>query len=275
MNVIRRRGWELPESCATPEHLFFDRRAFLAATAGGMAATALAPAFAMAQRVADIPDPSAGMYPFKRNEKYVLDRDITAEKINISYNNFYEYGTSKDVGRAAQQLRVRPWTVKIDGMVEKPQEVGIDDLLKAMPLEERLYRHRCVEAWGMAIPWSGFALAEFVKFAKPLSSAKYLKMETFNDPAMAPGQRNPLYTWPYIEGITMAEATNELAFLVTGAYGKPVAKQMGAPLRLAVPWKYGFKSIKSIVRCGRTALKPTTFRFPCLCRCRRRIRRSR
>lgn len=256
MNTIRRRGWQIPESCATPEHLFFDRRAFLAATGAGLTTAALMPATAKAQRVADIPDPSAGMYPMKRNEKFALDRDITPEKINTNYNNFYEYGTSKDVARAAQQLRVRPWTVKIDGMVEKAQEVGIDDLLKTMPLEERLYRHRCVEAWSMAIPWSGFPLAELVKFAKPLSSATYLRMETFNDPAMAPGQRSPLYTWPYVEGLTMAEATNELAFLVTGAYGKPVAKTQGAPLRLAVPWKYGFKSIKSIVRFTFTDQRP-------------------
>jgi sulfoxide reductase catalytic subunit YedY len=256
MNTIRRRGWEVPESCATPEHLFFDRRAFLAATGAGLAMAASTPATAMAERISDIPDPSAGVYPVKQNEKYVLDRDVTPEKINTNYNNFYEYGTSKDVARAAQQLRVRPWTVKIDGMVEKAQEVGIDDLLKTMPLEERLYRHRCVEAWGMAIPWSGFPLAEFVKFAKPLSSAKYLRMETFNDPSMAPGQRSPLYAWPYVEGLTMAEATNELAFLVTGAYGKPVAKTQGAPLRLAVPWKYGFKSIKSIVRFTFTDERP-------------------
>ena len=256
MNIIRRRGWEIPESHATPEHLFFDRRAFLAATGAGVAMAACSPASAMAQRVADIPDPSVGLYPAKLNEKFVLDREVTPEKFNISYNNFYEYGTSKDVVRASQQLRVRPWTVKIDGMVEKPQEIGIDDLLKVMPLAERLYRHRCVEAWGMAVPWSGFPLVELVKFAKPLSSAKYLKMETFMDPAMAPGQRANWYPWPYIEGLTMAEATNELAFLVTGAYGKPVAKQMGAPLRLAVPWKYGFKSIKSIVRFTFTDERP-------------------
>jgi sulfoxide reductase catalytic subunit YedY len=256
MNIIRRRGWEIPESCATPEHIFFDRRALLAAAGASLAATALSPAAAMAQRVADAPDPSAALYPFKHNDKYVLDRDITPEQTNINYNNFYEYGTSKDVAKAAQQLRVRPWTIKIDGMVEKPREVAIDDLLKAMPLEERLYRHRCVEAWGMAIPWSGFSLAEFVKYAAPLSSAKYLRMETFKDPAMAPGQRAVWYPWPYIEGLTMAEATNELAFLVTGAYGKPVAKQMGAPLRLAVPWKYGFKSIKSIVRFTFTDQRP-------------------
>ncbi len=254
MNVIRRRGWEISESCATPEHLFFDRRAFIAATAG-LAAAAL-PGNALAQRAADAPDPSAGLYPLKQNPKYALDRDLTPEKINLAYNNFYEFGTSKDVVKASQQLRIRPWTVKIDGMVEKPREVAIDDLLKTMPLEERLYRHRCVEAWGMAIPWSGFAMADFVKFANPLSSAKYVKMETFMDPKMAPGQRAAWYPWPYVEGLTMAEATNELTFLVTGAYGKPVAKQMGAPLRLAVPWKYGFKSIKSIVRFTFTDQRP-------------------
>jgi sulfoxide reductase catalytic subunit YedY len=256
MNVIRRRGWEIPESCATPEHLFFDRRAFIAAAGAGLAAAALLPSAATAQRASDAPDPSAGLYPLKQNPKYALDRDVTPEKVNLAYNNFYEYGTSKDVVKAAQQLRVRPWTVKIDGMVEKPQDVAIDDLLKAMPLEERLYRHRCVEAWGMAIPWSGFAMAEFVKYARPLSSAKYVKMETFMDPAMAPGQRAAWYPWPYVEGLTMAEATNELTFLVTGAYGKPVARQMGAPLRLAVPWKYGFKSIKSIVRFTFTDQRP-------------------
>ena len=247
MNVIRRRGWEIPESCATPEHLFFNRRSFLTVAGAGLALSGL-PAGAMAQRVADIPDPSESLYPAKNNPKFVLDRDVTPEKVNINYNNFYEFSTSKSLFREAQQLRVRPWMVKIDGLVEKPQQIAIDDLLKQMPLEERLYRHRCVEAWGMAVPWSGFSLAEFVKFCKPLSGAKYLRMETFNDPKMAPGQGSPLYPWPYVEGLTMAEATNELAFLVTGAYGKPVAKSMGAPLRLAVPWKYGFKSIKSIVR---------------------------
>src|SRR6185369_8291560 len=149
MNVIRRRGWEISESQATPENLFFNRRAFLAAAGAGIAVAA-APSGAMAQRVGDIPDPSAGLYPAKNNPKFVLDREITPEKVNLNYNNFYEYGTSKDVVKAAQQLRIRPWTVKIDGMVEKPREVAIDDLLKAMPIEERLYRHRCVEAWGMA-----------------------------------------------------------------------------------------------------------------------------
>jgi len=255
MNVIRRRGWELPERAATPEHLFFDRRAFLAA--GG--ALLASPGLATAQRIADLPDPSASLYPAKRNDKFVLDRPITDEAINTTYNNFYEFGSSKTISRAAEALKLRPWTVKIDGMVTKPFEIGIDDLLAKMPLEERLYRHRCVEAWSMAIPWSGFPLAKLIELAQPLSSAKYVRMETFLDRTVASGQRASWYPWPYVEGLTIAEATNELAFLVTGAYGKPVSKPQGAPLRLAVPWKYGFKSIKSITRFSFTDQRPKSF----------------
>jgi len=257
MHVIRRRGWEIPERLATPEHLFFSRRQVLAAA--GAAAVALAPRLALAQRIADLPDPSAKLYPAKRNEKYLLDRPITEERFNLDYNNFYEFGSSKLIAKAAQALPLRPWTVKLDGMVEKPIEIGIDDLLRAMPLEERLYRHRCVEAWSMTIPWSGFPFAKLVELAKPLSSAKYVRMETFLNAKVASGQRQTWYPWPYVEGLTIAEATNELAFLVTGAYGKPVSKQMGAPLRLAVPWKYGFKSIKSIVRFSFTDKRPKSF----------------
>jgi sulfoxide reductase catalytic subunit YedY len=257
MHVIRRRGWEIPERLATPEHLFFNRRAFLAA--GGAAALALSPELALAQRITDLPDPTGALYPVKRNDKFVLDRPITDEKINTNYNNFYEFGSSKTIAKAAQALKLRPWTIKIDGMVEKAQDIGIDDLVRKMPLEERLYRHRCVEAWSMAIAWSGFPFAKLVELAKPLSSAKYVRMETFLDSSTASGQRQTWYPWPYVEGLTMAEATNELAFLVTGAYGKPVSKQMGAPLRLAVPWKYGFKSIKSIVRFHFTDQRPKSF----------------
>jgi len=257
MHVIRRRGWEIPEHLATPEHLFLNRRTFLAAT--GASALALSSELALAQRVSDLPDPSANLYPAKRNEKFVLDRAITDEKVNINYNNFYEFGSSKNIARAAQALRLRPWTVKIDGMVEKAQELDIDDLLKKVTLEERLYRHRCVEAWGMTIPWSGFPLAKLVELAKPLSSATYLRMETFMDPSVAPGQKVRLYPWPYVEGLTMAEAANDLAFLVTGAYGRPVAKSMGAPIRLALPWKYGFKSIKSIVKFTFTDQRPKSY----------------
>jgi sulfoxide reductase catalytic subunit YedY len=254
MLVIRRRGWEIPEHRATPERLFLSRREVIAA--GGAATLALVPQLARAQRVADLPDPTRDLYPAKRNEKYVLDRPLTDEDVNANYNNFYEFNSTKQVARQAQALPVRPWTVKIDGMVEKPQEIGIDDLIRKMPLEERLYRMRCVEAWSMTIPWSGFPFAKLVEFAKPLSGAKYVRMETFLNPKIAPGQRQTWYPWPYIEGLTMAEATNELAFLVTGAYGKPIAKQHGAPLRLAVPWKYGFKSIKSIVRFSFTDQRP-------------------
>src|SRR6266481_5959396 len=196
MHIMRRRGWELPEHLATPEHLFFDRRVFLLA-AGATAAT-LSPAAAMAQRVTDLPDPTKDLYPAKRNEKFTLDRAVTDEQINTTYNNFYEFGSAKTIARSAQALRLRPWTVKIDGMVEKPLEIGIDDLLARMPLEERLYRHRCVEAWSMAIPWSGFPLARLVELAKPLSSARYLRMETFLDKAVAPGQRQTFYPWPYV-----------------------------------------------------------------------------
>ncbi|MDO8877641.1 MAG: protein-methionine-sulfoxide reductase catalytic subunit MsrP [Pseudolabrys sp.] len=248
MNIIRRRGWEIPESQLTPEHLAFSRRSLLI---GGASALAFAPAAAHAQRVSDVanlPDPNADLYPAKLNAKYPLDRPITDEKINANYNNFYEFNSTKDVVEQAQKLPIRPWMVKIDGMVEKPFEIGADELIRKLGIEERTYRHRCVEAWGMAIAWTGFPLAKLVDLAKPLGSAKFLHMETFLNPKVAPGQRQAWYPWPYVEGLSMAEATNELAFIATGAYGHPMLKQHGAPLRLAVPWKYGFKSIKSIVR---------------------------
>lgn len=256
MNVIYRRGWEIPDRLATPEHLVFNRRSFLTGVASALALTSYP---ANAQRVSDLarlPDPSADLYPAKRNEKYVLDRPITDEKINSNYNNFYEFNSSKLVAAQAQALPIRPWMVKIDGMVEKPMEIGIDELIRKMTLEERTYRHRCVEAWSMAIAWTGFPFAKLIDLARPLGSAKYVRMETFNDPKVAPGLRQTWYPWPYVEGLTMAEATNELTFLATGAYGHPIAKQQGAPLRLAVPWKYGFKSIKSIVSFSFTDKRP-------------------
>jgi sulfoxide reductase catalytic subunit YedY len=259
MRVIRRREWELPDHMATPEHAVLDRRAFLATGAAAVAGVMSLAQAARAQRVGDLPDPSRDLYPVKRNKAFTLDRPVTDETLNVTYNNFYEFGSAKTIARAAQALKLRPWTIRIDGMVEKEQEIGIDDLIRRMPLEERLYRHRCVEAWSMAIPWSGFPLARLVELAQPLSSAKFLRMETFLDPSVASGQRQTWYPWPYVEGLTMAEATNELAFLVTGAYGKPVAKSMGAPLRLAVPWKYGFKSIKSIRRFTFTDQRPKSF----------------
>ena len=256
MNVIRRRGWEIPEREATPEHLVFSRRAVLA---GGASALALAPHAARAQRVEDLgklPDPTADLYPAKRNEAYTLDRPVTDETINGHYNNFYEFGMAKNIAEPAQVLPTRPWTIKIDGNVEKPFEIGVDDLIRKIGLEERTYRHRCVEAWSMAIAWTGFPLAKLIMLARPLGNATYVRMETFQNPKIAPGQRQPWYPWPYVEGLTMAEAANDLTFIATGAYGHPLAKQHGAPLRLAVPWKYGFKSIKSIVKFTFTDQRP-------------------
>jgi len=260
MLIRRRRGWELPERAATPEHLFRARRQLIKGLAAGGLIAAAAPALKAARAAAAAAeDPSAELYPFMRNPRYQPGRDITPEDITSVYNNFYEFGSHKRIAKAAQKLKIRPWSVAIEGLVEKEMTLDIDELIRQMPREERLYRHRCVEAWAMAVPWSGFALKALVDLARPLGSAKYLVMQTFHDAAMASGQKQFWYPWPYTEGVTMAEATNELAFLVTGVYGKPAAKQFGAPLRLALPWKYGFKSIKSIVRFRFTDQRPVSF----------------
>jgi sulfoxide reductase catalytic subunit YedY len=261
MLIKRRRGWELPERLATPEDVFLNRRAFLAAAGFGAASLIAAPGLARAEE-----DPSAHLYPAKPNPAFAdAGREVTPEVLNTTINNFYEFGTSKRIASAAAALRIRPWEVRVDGEVEAPFTIALDDLLKKVTLEERVYRHRCVEAWSMVVPWSGFALKELVALAKPLSGAKYVRFETFHDPDMAPGQKPALFglggalPWPYVEGLTMAEAANDLAFLVTGAYGKPVARSMGAPIRLHLPWKYGFKSIKSVVRVSFTAERPVSF----------------
>uniref|UniRef100_UPI003137E8DB protein-methionine-sulfoxide reductase catalytic subunit MsrP n=1 Tax=Ferrovibrio terrae TaxID=2594003 RepID=UPI003137E8DB len=188
-----------------------------------------------------------------------LGRDMTEEKVATSYNNFYEFGTTKNIVKPAQALTIKPWQVKIDGMVAKEITIDAEDLIRKLPLEERLYRFRCVEAWSMAVPWSGFPLKALVDFAQPMSGAKYLKMETFSRPQEASGQKQFWYPWPYTEGLSIEEARNELAFIATGIYGKPIPRQNGAPLRLAVPWKYGFKSVKSIVRFTFTDKRPKTF----------------
>ncbi len=254
MHYIRRKGWEIPERQATPEALFLDRRAVLGAGAGSILAGAL-PALAATEG----PDPSASLYPAKRNEAFKLDRDLTPEKTNLQYNNFYEFGSDKRIFNRVDTLKTRPWTLKIDGMVDKPFELGINDLLKKVELEERLYRHRCVEAWSMTIPWTGFPLKQLVDLCKPTSGAKYIQFETFLDPKMGPGQKQSWYPWPYVEGLSMAEAMNDLTLMVTGAYGKPLAKQFGAPIRLHTPWKYGFKSVKSITRISFVEKQPKNF----------------
>jgi sulfoxide reductase catalytic subunit YedY len=245
MLIKRKLGWEIPEHRVTPEAVFLNRRSLLT----GIAGAALA-GFAGSAKAEG--DPSQGLYPAPLNPAYKdAGRQVTEEKYNINYNNFYEFGTSKSIAAEAEKLRIRPWEIAIDGEVDKPFVIGIDDLLKKVTLEERIYRHRCVEAWSMVVPWAGFPLRALVDLAKPKADVKYVRFETFNDPEMASGQQPGLFgtmPWPYVEGLTMAEAMHDLAFVVTGAYGKPVAKSMGAPIRIHLPWKYGFKSIKSIVK---------------------------
>lgn len=252
MLIRRRPEWEIAEAAATPESAYLNRRALLAGMgagvgllAGGRASLAAADA--------------AARYPAPRNPAYQIDRPLTAEAEATTYNNFYEFGMTKNIWRAAQALPLRPWKVTIDGMVEKPIELDFDQLLAQMPLEERLYRFRCVEAWAMTVPWTGFPLKALVDMARPLSSAKYLEMQTFQNPAAAPAQKQYWYPWPYTEGLTVAEAVNELAFIATGIYGKPLPAQNGAPLRLVTPWKYGFKSVKSIVRFRFTDRRPVGY----------------
>lgn len=252
MLIKQRRAWDLPERLATPESVFLNRRALLGG-AGGVIAGSLLGGHPLAAATGE------GLYPAPRNESYALDRAVTPERYSGDYNNFYEFGTSKTVLPAAGALKPKPWPVTIDGLVEKPFTIDAWDLAAKMGLEERLYRHRCVEAWSMAVPWTGFPLSKLVALAKPLSGAKYVRFETFMDKAVAPGQRQFFYPWPYIEGLTMAEAANDLAFMVTGVYGKPLPNQFGAPLRLAVPWKYGFKSAKSLVKISFVAERPKTF----------------
>ena len=264
MLIKNRPSWEISENLATPEQAFLNRRQFLGKGGIALGGSALflsgaAGGLSTMDANAAQSDPTLDLYPAKKNASYSLDRELTPEDVNSTYNNFYEFGSHKQISSAAQALETRPWTITLDGMVEKEQVLDVDTLIRHMQLEERLYRHRCVEAWSMTIPWTGFSFAALVAYARPLSGAKYIRMETFMDPDMASGQRQTWNPWPYVEGLTMQEATNELAFLVTGAYGKPAAKQFGAPLRLAVPWKYGFKSIKSIVKFTFTDERPKSF----------------
>ena len=262
MLIKVKRGWEMPEHMATPEDVYLNRRQIAKTLAAGPIIAGTAPLLMASQAMAAAPanDPTVGMYPVDRNPKYVLDRDITPEQDAITYNNYYEFGSHKQISRSAQKLSIRPWEISISGMVEKEFKIGIDDLLKKVTLEERLYRHRCVEAWAMAVPWSGFPMRQLVELAKPMSGATYVTMQTIaEDKKQMPGLRQFWYPWPYTEGLTIEEATNEMAFLVTGLYGKPVPPQNGAPLRLAVPWKYGFKSVKSIVSFNFTNKRPKTF----------------
>ena len=238
MFIHRRKGWELPESAVTPEHLMIGRRAAMAG-AGLMAAGLAARA-----RAEDV--------------KYPPGREVTPEADATTYNNFYEFGGDKAISRLAQRLPTAPWQIEFAGMVDKPRTMDVADLLKQVQLEDRVYRHRCVEAWAMTLPLTGFPLPALLKVAQPTASAKYIVFESAALPRVMPGLRNSLYPWPYTEGLTMQEADNDLAFMVTGMYGKPLPKQDGAPLRVQIPWKYGFKSGKSLAKISFTDAQPET-----------------
>ena len=245
--MLIRHAPDLTEAHVTPKQAYVDRRHFLAGL-GAVAGAALLPVSADAAKL------SGAKSAYSTDEKQTSFEDVT------SYNNFYEFGTDKsDPAAYAGKLTTTPWSIKVDGLVNKPATYALEEFIKPYRLEERIYRHRCVEAWSMIVPWTGFPLADLVAYAKPLSGAKYIRMETFLDPAMAPGQNQPFYPWPYVEGLSMAEANNELAFMVTGVYGKPLLKQMGAPIRLHTPWKYGFKSVKSIVKVSFVEERPINF----------------
>ncbi|MCB2055437.1 MAG: protein-methionine-sulfoxide reductase catalytic subunit MsrP [Geminicoccaceae bacterium] len=251
-----RKSWELPETRATDEHVYRNRRTLLKGMGAG---SIMAAGGMLGARRALAAEVAGDLYPAERNDAYTVDRALTDPELVQTYNNFYEFGSHKQIAQAAQALVLQPWQVRIDGMVEQEMTLDAEELIRKMPLEERVYRHRCVEAWSITLPWTGFPLAALVAMARPSSGAKYLRMETFENAEVAPGQRQFWYPWPYVEGLTMAEATSELAFIGTGMYGKPMPRQNGAPLRLVVPWKYGFKSIKSLVRLTFTDERPVSF----------------
>lgn len=252
MTLIRvPRPWQVAESRVTPERVYRDRRDFLRRLG-----------FAGAGRCGR-GGPAAGgddLYPAQRNPAYISDRPLTEEAVTARYNNFYEFTDQKDPWRYVERFRTRPWEVEVGGLCVRPETFDVDRLVRLFPLEERVYRHRCVEAWSMIVPWIGFPLRSLIDHVQPLGAARYVRMLTFLKPDEAPGQkRMSWYPWPYYEGLTIDEARNDLAFLATGIYGHALPAQHGAPLRLAVPRKYGFKSIKSIVRIDLVNRPPRTF----------------
>ena len=255
MPIIRRQGWEIPESRVTPEAAVLGRRTLLAGLAAGPVLGAGSLLGAGAAR-AGIAAPAMNLPP---DPAYPAGRALTTEHAAATYNNYYEFSQDKDLWRAAQKMTIAPWSIRIEGMVAKPRTIGFEDLLAQVKLEERIYRHRCVEAWAMTVPWTGFPMAELVKLADPLPSAKYVVFTTIEQPKSMPGLDSPIFPWPYVEGVTMAEATNPLAFISVGMFGKPLAKQSGAPIRITLPWKYGFKSGKAFVKVAFTDRQPNTF----------------
>ena len=241
------------------KHAIINRRKALA---GGLALAAIStplPAVLSADTKVNSDIPPEVFSSVSRNPLYTLDRPLTPHKLVTTYNNFFEFGSHKKIWKTAQQLPLDPWPVRINGLVKTIKTIGPSDVLEMFPLEERWLRHRCVETWSMTVPWIGFPLKSLVEFAKPLKQAKYLKMTSFLMPEFAPGQRQHWLPWPYTESITIAEAKNPLAMIAMGMFKKPLPTQNGAPLRLVIPWKYGFKSIKSIQEFSFVADRPKSF----------------
>jgi sulfoxide reductase catalytic subunit YedY len=246
---------EIKPSEITAENIYQQRRRFIGAAAAGTALLATG-GLLLPQREVLAATGLRALGPLSRSPFSDKEQPNSIEEIT-GYNNFYEFGTGKeDPARNAHTLRTEPWSVTIAGEVEKPGTYTLEDILRPHPLEERIYRLRCVEAWSMVIPWVGFPLADLITRFQPTSKAKYVEFVTLHDPEQMPGQRRPILDWPYVEGLRMDEAMHPLTLLAVGLYGKELPKQNGAPLRLVVPWKYGFKSIKSIVAIRFTETMP-------------------
>lgn len=257
MLIKTRKASDVAASEITPKSLFMNRRHFIQSAAMTGAAMAVGP-YALT-RPAHAGAKLPGVKPSKWNAESLGDEKLTPLEDVTGYNNFYEFGTSKtDPKRAAGTLKPRPWTVVVDGLVEKPGRYDVDELIKQHQLEDRVYRFRCVEAWSMVVPWVGIPLAAVLNSMGPKSEAKYVAFETLVDPEQMPGQSFAVLKWPYREGLRMDEAMNPLTLLAVGLYGEVLPNQNGAPIRLVVPWKYGYKSIKSIVRISFTDKQPPT-----------------
>jgi methionine sulfoxide reductase catalytic subunit len=246
---------KIKSSEITPEHVFYSRRDFLKA-AGAVGLSAL---LAACNPVETQPGPASEDPPLIVNQTDELGDSANTYEAITNYNNFYEFSTNKErVAGLSKDFQTSPWEVAVGGRVQNPRTFGLEDLLKEFDQEERVYRLRCVEGWSMVIPWVGFRLADLLKVVDPMASARYVRFETLFDPDQMPGQRSRGYPWPYQEGLRLDEAMHDLTILATGLYGKELPPQNGAPVRLVVPWKYGFKSIKSIVKIELTETEPPT-----------------
>lgn len=257
-----KKYWHDPQihtSDITPEAVYLNRRKFIGLGAAALAGTVIAACVDIGLPNPSNPQAAVTIPPGFEDKKDELGDALTDYKGITGYNNFYEFSTGKEeVAGLAGRLKTSPWEIRVDGLVDNPKTYGIEDILARFPRQERIYRLRCVEGWSMVIPWLGFPLAELLKEAGPLGDARYVKFTTLSRPAEMPGQNDPTYPWPYTEGLRLDEAMHDLTLLSTGLYGKELPNQNGAPIRLVVPWKYGFKSIKSIVRIDLVKDQPPT-----------------